>query len=112
MVKRNPHLLLDDRKLWVAQAVLKAAELPIIRAKSLSNLERWKAKGTWGQVYDEWWEIMTNATDEYLIDIMTGEYDEANRLRQSMPYTGIIDEETLLEIYARYQEAQRFNGEL
>jgi hypothetical protein len=112
MLKRNPHLLIDDRKLWIAQAVLKAAKLSIIRARSLANLQRWKAKGTWGPVYDEWWEIMTNASDRYLIDVMTGECDEANRLRQSMPYTGIIDEKTRLEIYARYQDAQRLNGEL
>jgi hypothetical protein len=107
MVKRSLDLLIDGHKLWLAQALLKAAELPIIRARSLSNLQRWKDKGTWGAVYDEWWVIMTNASDKYLIDIMTGEYDDANRLRQSMPYTGILDEETRAELLARYQEAER-----
>jgi hypothetical protein len=57
MVKRSLDLLIDGHKLWLAQALLKAAELPIIRTRSLSNLQRWKDKGTWGAVYDEWWVI-------------------------------------------------------
>jgi hypothetical protein len=108
-MKRNLHLLIDDRKLWMAQAVLEVADLPTIRATSLSNLERWKAQGTWFPVYDQWWEIMAHAGDDEIIHIMTGEGDEPNRLRQSMPYTGIIDEETRLKVLARYHEACRLN---
>jgi DNA-binding XRE family transcriptional regulator len=105
VLKRNHHLLLDDLKLWPAQAVLEMADLPTIRAVSLSNLERWKAKGTWGRVYEEWRQIMAEAPDHELIRIMTGEGDEPNRLRQSAPYVGIIDDQTRLEIYARYHKA-------
>lgn len=110
--KRNSHLLLDDRKLWVAQAVLDAADLKTIRAKSLSNLTRWRSKGTWGPVYDEWWQIMTNANDTILIHIMTSQDDESNRLRQSPPYTGLLSQETLRRIRILYCAACAENDEL
>jgi hypothetical protein len=109
MIRRNLHLLIDDRKLWMSQAVLEVADLPTIRAVSLSNLQRWKAQGTWGRVYDQWREIMEHSGDDEIIHIMTGEGDEPNRLRQSMPYAGIIDEETRLKVLARYHEACRLN---
>lgn len=109
MLKRNTHLLLDDLKLWLAQAVLQTADLPTVRAVSLSNLERWKAQGTWGRVYEEWRQIMAQSPDHELIHIMTGEGDEPNRLRQSAPYVGIIDEETRLKVYARHHKASAEN---
>jgi transcriptional regulator with XRE-family HTH domain len=105
MIKRNLHLLIDDRKLWMSQAVLEVADLPTIRAVSLSNIQRWKAQGVWGRVYDQWQEIMAHAGDDEIIHIMTGDGDEPNRLRQSMPYTGIIDEETRQKVLARYHKA-------
>ncbi|KAL0630832.1 hypothetical protein Q9L58_010313 [Maublancomyces gigas] len=95
--------------LWLAEAVLQMADLPTIRAVSLSNLERWKAKGTWGRAYEEWRQIMEQAPDHELIHIMTGDGDEPNRLRQSAPYAGIIDEETRLKVYERHREASAKN---
>lgn len=112
MVRRNDHLLLDDMKLWMSQAVLEMSDLPTIRAKSLSNLLRWRTKGTWGQVYDQWWQIMTRASDKEIIEIMVGAGDESNRLRQSIPYTGLMDEETRQRILSRYYEAKQLNDSL
>ena len=109
MLKRNEHLLLDDLKLWLAQAVLEMADLPTVRAVSLSNLERWRAKGTWGRAYEEWRQIVAHAPDHELIHIMTGEGDEPNRLRQSAPYAGIIDEQARLKVYARHDKARAEN---
>lgn len=88
----NNHEILDQFKLRMAEAALECTDLPTIRAKSLSNLQRWKDKGTWGGVYDEWWELMSNGSDAEVISAMTGAGDEANRLRQSPPYTGIVDQ--------------------
>lgn len=47
MVRKNPHLLLDDLKLWLSQATLSLADLKTIRAKSLSIFSggRRKARG-------------------------------------------------------------------
>ena len=101
MVRRNQHLLLDDLKRWLSQATLASADLTTIRKQSLSNLQRWKARGSWGPVYDEWQALMMHATDDHIIQIMTGEGDEPNRLRQSFPYVGLVDEETKLALFAR-----------
>lgn len=109
MVRRNSHLLLDDLKLWLSQAALRSTDLTTIRTKSLSNLQRWKAQGTWGPVYDEWLEIMMHAGDDQLIEIMTGEGDEPNRLRQSIPYVGLVDEETRLDLFLKYRLALAAN---
>lgn len=107
--RRNPHLLLDDLKLWLSQATLRQADLETIRAASLLNLQRWKAQGTWSPVYQEWWELMMHASDETIIQMMTGDGDEHNRLRQSIPYVGIVDEKTRLELLAKYQVAYAAN---
>lgn len=112
MIGRNTHLLQDDLKLWLSQATLRLADLDTIRAKSLSNLQRWKGQGTWGPVYDQWCEIMTNGTDDFIIQIMTGEGDEPNRLRQSAPYVGIVDEQTRLDLYTKYLQARAANDGL
>lgn len=112
MKRRNDHLLIDDHKLRITQAVLDAADLTTIRAKSLANLTRWREKGTWGPVYDEWWEIMTNASDAVLIHIMTSQADEPNRLRQSMPYTGMLTQETLRRLWILKYAARAGNNEL
>lgn len=112
MRRRNDHLLLDDRRLWLSQAVLDAADLEMIRAKSLSNLTRWRSNGTWGPAYDEWWEIMTSGRDAVLIRIMTSQDDESNRLRQSMPYTGLLSQEILSRIRILYLAARAENDGL
>lgn len=108
---RNSHLLLDDLKLQLSRATLSQADLMTIRLHSLSNLNRWKSKGTWSPVYDEWLELMMYASDDCIIGIMTCEGDEPNRLRQSMPYVGMLDSETRLKMFATYQNALASNDE-
>lgn len=97
--KRNSHDQLDEFKLRCAIAILQTADLSTIRAKSLANMDRWRAKGTWVSAHDEWREIMTNRSDAEVIAAMTGRDQKANRLRQSAPYTGIIDEVTRVYLW-------------
>lgn len=54
---------------------------------------------------------MMHASDDHIIQIMTGEGDEPNRLRQSIPYPGIVDEETRLKLLAKYHIARAANEE-
>ena len=109
MATRNSHLLLDDLKRWLSQATLDSSDLTTIRARSLSNLRRWKARGTWGPAYDEWLDLMTHAPDDRIVQIMTGEGDQTNRLRQSPLYLGLVDEKTKLELFAKYRLALAAN---
>ncbi len=102
---KNSHQLLDELKLHLSEETLNVADLTTIRAHSLSNLERWRAQGAWGLAYEEWWGLMMHASDDCIIQMMTGDGDEPNRLRQSMPYVGMLDDETRIEIFAKYQVA-------
>lgn len=102
MVERNSHEILDEFKLRLAEATLRCADLQTIRTKSLSNLQRWKEKGTWGPAYDEWWKLMVIGSDAEVMAAMTSPDEDANRMRQSPPYVGIVDQDVRARIWAPY----------
>ncbi|NIA56197.1 hypothetical protein HAV22_21425 [Massilia sp. TW-1] len=91
---QNRHEQLDKLKLLTATAVLQEVDMATIRARSLANLDRWNAKGTWVSAHDEWRALMTSGTDEEVKAVMTGTDQNSNRLRQSPPYAGLIKPET------------------
>jgi len=100
---RNAHEYLDYQKLLVARAVLESVDVPTIRHKSISNLDRWNAQGTWCSAHDEWREIMTSGSDADVFAAMTGLDERANRLRQSPPYVGLIAQKVRKEIIQMVQ---------
>ncbi len=87
--KKNPHLSLDDLKLAISMEAVSRFSLEAIRKKSRDNLARWKKQGTWGPVYAEWRDILKQG-DAELVRAMIGRDDQSNRLRQSMPYVGLL----------------------
>lgn len=90
----NIHSHIDRFKLRLAKAVLEDAKFSFIRDVSIENLNRWKEKGVWCSAYDEWFEIMTSDDDDKILHVMTSQDEVSNRLRQSPPYIGIVDEVT------------------
>jgi hypothetical protein len=62
-------------------------------------LYRWKAQGTWVSAYDEWTAILTTGSDGELFAAMLGRDDQSNRLRQSMPYVGLLSQEEVKRIH-------------
>ena len=88
--KKNQQLVLDDLKLAISMEVVSRFSVKEIRKKSRENLARWKKSGTWGAAYQEWREIIANPDAELLIKAMIGRDDNSNRLRQSMPYVGLL----------------------
>lgn len=98
----NPHDVLDAMKLAFAQEVLRTNSMADIRRKSLDNLERWQAKDTWCFAFGEWRELLTHCSDADVTAAMTGLDQNANRLRQSPPYTGLLSEEKRKEIWAAF----------
>jgi hypothetical protein len=98
--KRNAHDRLDALKLLHAQTIVRTVAMTKIRKQSLDNLGRWKAKGTWCSAYDEWVQLMTSGTDAEIAAVMTGQDQNSNRLRQSSPYAGLLDQQTLDQIRA------------
>lgn len=95
---RNAQDDLDGRKLRMAQAILRECTLADIRKRSLDNLRRWNELGVWVSAHDEWRQLFESGTDEEVIAVMTGTDQKSNRLRQSAPYTGLLDWEKLEKI--------------
>ena len=90
---RNKQVQLDRMKRLIALEVLRRHTLQEIRARSIANLERWKASGVWYPVHDEWMRLVRGTQDGSLLSAMLSDSDEANRLRQSPPYTGLLPAE-------------------
>jgi hypothetical protein len=81
---------LDAKKLHRAIHLLANFPISTIRAKSLENIQRWVANGTWVSALDEWHDIMLSGADDDVIGAMTGTDERSNRLRQSPPYVGLL----------------------
>jgi antitoxin component of MazEF toxin-antitoxin module len=93
------HEVLDELKRLLSLAVVRRCTAQEIRAQSLANLYRWKKQGTSVSAYDEWTEILQRGSDGELFAAMLGRDDQSNRLRQSMPYVGLLRQEEVKRIY-------------
>lgn len=89
----NAQTRLDHLKLEIGVRVLGAYDLAEIRAQALANLARWEESGVTGVAYQEWKKILRSADDHALIQAMIGKSEDSNRLRQSMPYTGMLPQD-------------------
>jgi antitoxin component of MazEF toxin-antitoxin module len=94
----SSHEALDELKRLLSLAVIRRCTAQEIRAQSLANLFRWRNQGTWGPAYKEWMEILERGSDGELFAAMLGRDDESNRLRQSMPYVGLLSKEEVKRI--------------
>jgi antitoxin component of MazEF toxin-antitoxin module len=90
---------LDELKRQLAIAVVREFSPREIRAQSLANLHRWKLQGTWVSAYDEWQEILESGADGALFAAMLGRDEQSNRLRQSLPFVGLLSQEQVSRIY-------------
>jgi antitoxin component of MazEF toxin-antitoxin module len=84
------HAALDELKRSIALAVVRQFTPREVRAQILANLHRWKRQGAWVAAYDEWRDIATRGDDGELFAAMLGRDDNATRLRQSMPFVGLL----------------------
>lgn len=75
---------------------------PSLVQKALSNMKRWEEQnGCHETLWDDWLVIIESGL-EPLIDFMTSESDEAQRLRSSSPFVGILTQEERNEIRKKY----------
>jgi prevent-host-death family protein len=99
--KVNSHDLIDKMKHIISCEVLSRFSINTIRNRSIENLNRWKSQGTWSGAYDEWFQILESKNDQNLISSMIGMDQRSNRLRQSMPYVGLLDQHLVREIHEK-----------
>jgi antitoxin component of MazEF toxin-antitoxin module len=93
--RRSGHAMLDELKRAISAEVVARFRPDEIRSRSLENLRRWQENGAWCSAYDEWLEILRGDDDGRLYGAMVGKTDDANRLRQSMPYVGMLSKDVL-----------------
>ena len=68
-------------------------------AQILANLHRWRRQGAWVSAYDEWRGIAERGDDGELFATMLGRDDDATRLRQSMPFVGLLSQEEVRRLH-------------
>jgi antitoxin component of MazEF toxin-antitoxin module len=93
------HDTLDELKRFIALAVVRSFTPRQIRAQILANLYRWKSQGMWVSAYDEWRELAQQDDDGALFAAMLGRDENAVRLRQSMPFVGLLSQEEVRRLH-------------
>jgi antitoxin component of MazEF toxin-antitoxin module len=93
------HAALDELKRSIALAVVRQFTPREIRAQILANLHRWRRQGAWVSAYDEWLEIAVRGDDGELFAAMLGRDDNSQRMRQSMPFVGLLPQEEVRRLH-------------
>jgi antitoxin component of MazEF toxin-antitoxin module len=93
------HAALDELKRSIALAVVGRFTPRQIRAQILANLHRWNSQGMWVSAYDEWQELATCEDDGALFAAMLGRDGRGMRLRQSMPFVGLLAREEVRRLH-------------
>ena len=90
---------LDELKRNIALAVVRDFTPTQIRAAILANLHRWRNQGAWVSAYDEWQDIARRCDDGELLAAMLGRDDTATRLRESMPFVGLLPQSEVRRLH-------------
>lgn len=93
------HQELDELRHALSLAVVRRHTAREIRAQILANLHRWQRQGAWVSAYDEWRGIAQTDDDGRLFAAMLGRDEEGVRLRQSMPYVGMLSDAEVRELH-------------
>jgi antitoxin component of MazEF toxin-antitoxin module len=90
---------LDELKRSIALAVARDFTPSQIRAQILANLHRWGKQGVWVSAYDEWRDVARRGDDGELFAAMLGRDDTATRLRESMPFVGLLSQSEVRRLH-------------
>lgn len=104
------HRFLDEFALAYHRAVAeRLRERPAdVLAHARRNLDRWMRGEAFGpgemSSLEEWLEILDGSGVDRLIEIITEDSEEGQRLRQSSPFAGAIPPDERLEILAACEQ--------
>ncbi len=82
--------------------VTKLQEDPSLIQKALNNIYLWKIQNTNPQPYLDEWLIHIDKELDHLLAFLESETDEAQRLRSSSPFVGIITQEERMIIRRKF----------
>jgi antitoxin component of MazEF toxin-antitoxin module len=97
---KSSHQSLDELRRSIALAVVREFTSQQIRAQMLANLHRWNNQGAWVPAYDEWQRLAEQKDDGALFAAMLGRDETPVRLRQSMPFVGLLPREEVRRLNA------------
>ncbi len=104
-LKKRSHQWIDARSLAMCRLIAeKIRHRPELFEMAKKNLVNWKKTLTpWPRALREWEEIIEQNSIERVLGILTQENEEGNRLRQSNPFPGVLDEDERMGILKNYE---------
>ena len=94
MIAPNPHAKIDEenreRDRRIAELLRRRPEVIVVAQR---NLQNWAAR--WGELTDAWeeWSLLLRMlTPAQVADFLESTSPKANRLRQSSPFVGVLED--------------------
>lgn len=81
---------------------------PLLIEKAKSNLQSWLDKTPNVSAWLEWKAILENKSLEKILEILTAETDEGQRLRSSSPFVGLVTAQERKAIIEYCEKAKPF----
>ena len=105
-LKKRSHQWIDARSLAMCRLIAEKIRFdPDLFHKAIETLNHWKQiRQPTPRTVWEWEKIIQNNSVERVLEILTEESEEGNRLRQGDPFCGILTEEERLQILSDYEE--------
>ena len=100
---RRDHAWIDERSRALhARIAEKLQAQPSLVSEAIGNLDRWEWLRGRDAAVDEWRDILDRPLHE-LLRLLAEESENADRLRQSSPFAGILTEEERTEVFQHYE---------
>lgn len=80
---------------------------PALLEIAFNNIKKWKERNKFPQPYLDDWIEHINLGVEHLCEFLSSETDEAQRLRSSSPFVGIVTQKERREIFKEFQFEKR-----
>ena len=79
---------------------------PALFRHAVETMERWKRlRKPTPPALKEWDRILHRNSPDQVLDILTQDNEEGNRLRQSDPFAGVVTQQERMRIYKKYAES-------
>lgn len=102
--QKRLHEWIDERSRALdARIAERLREEPGLIARGLETLDRWERSRGPDPVLAEWREILASRSPGDVVALLLDDSEEAARLRQSSPFTGILSSEERLAIFRHYE---------
>lgn len=88
--------------------VVRLRSNPLLIEKAKSNLQNWLAKTSNVTAWLEWKTILETKSLENVLEILTAETDEGQRLRSSSPFVGLVTAQERKAIIEYCEKAKPF----